>query len=121
MKTLIIAALAATIAITPVVAGPRDSFDNSRGNSQHTERKITKKVVVVKQNNRQVQKQYRKWAKGQRFDRRYAQSYRVVSNPRQYRLNTAPQGYQWVQSGNDAVLVGIASGIIASILTGVIR
>ena len=122
MKKIIIAALAATIATAPVLAGPRDNYNNNRGKFEQSQRQVTKKVVVTKQqNNRQAQKQYRKWMKGQRFDSRYAQNYRVVSNPRQYRLNTAPRGYRWVQSGNDAVLVGITSGIIASILTGVIR
>jgi Ni/Co efflux regulator RcnB len=36
-------------------------------------------------------------------------------------LRDAPRGYRWVQSGNDAVLVGITSGIIASVLAGAIR
>lgn len=122
MKKFILAALAVSIATTPVLAAPRDNYNNNRGKAEQTQRKVTKKVVVVKQqNNRQAQKQYRKWAKGQRFDSRYAQNYRVVSNPRQYRLNTAPRGYRWVQSGNDAVLVGITTGIIASILAGAIR
>ena len=120
MKKFIIAALAASVAITPVIAGPRDN-DNNRGRMEQSNRQVTKKIVVVKQNNRQAQKQYRKWAKGQRFDRRYAQNYRVVASPRQYRLNAPPRGYYWVQSGNDAVLVGVTSGIIASVLSGVIR
>lgn len=119
MKKIIIAALAASVAITPLMAGPRDN--NNRGRMEQSKRQVTKKVVVVKQNNRQAQKQYRKWAKGQRFDRRHAQNYRVVANPRQYRLNAPPRGYHWVQSGNDAMLVGITSGIIASVLSGVIR
>lgn len=122
MKKIIIAALAATIITAPVLAGPRDKYNNNRGKFEQSQRQVTKKVVVVKQqNNRQAQKQYRKWMKGQRFDSRYAQNYRVVSNPHQYRLNAAPRGYRWVQSGNDAVLVGITSGLIASILAGVIR
>src|SRR3546814_6014880 len=54
---------------------------------------------------------HRTWARGQRFDYRYAPRYRVVNNYRGYnRLYTPPRGYHWVQSGNDAVLVAIASG-----------
>jgi Ni/Co efflux regulator RcnB len=54
--------------------------------------------------------------RGQRFDSRYARNYRVIQNPRAYRLHNAPRGYRWVQSGNDAVLVAIASGLIGAIL-----
>src|SRR5205085_398421 len=64
----------------------------------------------------QQQMQYRSWNRGDRFDSRRAINYRVISNPRAYRLYDAPRGYRWVQSGNDAVLIGITSGIIASVL-----
>lgn len=64
---------------------------------------------------------HRRWAKGQRFDRRYATNYRVIDNYRGYRLQAPPRGYRWVRSGNDAVMVGITSGIIASVIAGVIR
>ncbi|HEX7852575.1 MAG TPA: RcnB family protein [Sphingobium sp.] len=62
--------------------------------------------------------QYRNWRKGERFDNRYARNYRVISRPQSYRLKPAPRGYHWVQSGNDAVLVGITTGIVASVLAG---
>ena len=64
----------------------------------------------------------RKWAKGQRFDRRYARNYRVVDY-RQYRnkrLYAPPRGYRWVRSGNDAVLVGVTSGIVSAVIAGAI-
>lgn len=64
----------------------------------------------------QVQSQKHQWKKGQKFDRRYASNYREIGNPRSYHLNNAPRGYHWVQSGNDAVLVGIATGIISAIV-----
>ena len=53
---------------------------------------------------------------GQRFDHRYAGNYRVINNPRSYRLHDAPRGYRWVQSGNDAVLVAVASGLIGALI-----
>lgn len=62
-----------------------------------------------------------RWAKGQRFDRRYANNYRVVNNYRDYRLSAPPRGYQWVRSGNDAVLIALASGLIGAVIGGVIR
>ena len=70
------------------------------------------------------QPQYRSnWRKGERFDRRYARNYRPIDY-RQYRgrhLYAPPRGYQWVQSGNDAVLIAAASGIIGAVLTGALR
>lgn len=58
------------------------------------------------------------WKKGDRFDTRKASNYRVIDNPRAHHLRDAPHGHRWVQSGNDAVLVGIASGLIAAVIAG---
>ena len=63
------------------------------------------------------------WAKGQRFDRRYAQNYRELDY-RQYRgrhLYAPPRGYHWVRSGNDAVLVALTGGVIGAVLAGALR
>ncbi len=60
--------------------------------------------------------QQRHWAKGQRFDRRHATHYQVISNPRAHRLSNAPRGYQWVRSGNDAVLIAVTSGLIGAVI-----
>lgn len=73
--------------------------------------------TVIRHNNA------RKWARGQRFDRRYATNYRQIDY-RTYRgrgLYAPPRGYQWVQSGNDAVLVALASGLIGAVIGGAIR
>ena len=120
MKKFILAAVAASMLATPVLAAPDRGHDNNRGRFEQSHRTVTKRVIVQR-NDRFNQNQYRKWQKGQRFESRYAQNYRVISTPRQYRLRDAPRGYRWVQSGNDAVLIGITSGIIASVLAGAIR
>jgi Ni/Co efflux regulator RcnB len=60
--------------------------------------------------------QQRRWNRGERFDRRYASNYMVISNPHRYHLRAAPYGYHWVRSGNDAVLVALASGIIGALV-----
>jgi Ni/Co efflux regulator RcnB len=53
--------------------------------------------------------------------RRQARNYRQIDY-RQYRgLRAPPRGYRYVQAGNDAVLVGVSSGIIAAIVAGAIR
>ncbi|HEY0414405.1 MAG TPA: RcnB family protein [Allosphingosinicella sp.] len=109
-------AAASVLAVAPAAAAPFGHNDNGRGRIERVET-----GRVVQRNNgrgfvqtRQVET--RRWNRGQRFDSRYARNYRVVQNPRAYRLNDAPRGYRWVQSGNDAVLVAITSGLIGAVL-----
>jgi hypothetical protein len=52
------------------------------------------------------------WHRGDRF---YGNRY-VVHHWQRYRLRPPPPGYQWVQYGNQFVLIGIASGIVADII-----
>lgn len=54
--------------------------------------------------------------KGQRFDMRRAPNYRVVDYHQYRRLSAPPRGYHWVRSGNDALLVAIGTGVIASVI-----
>jgi len=132
VKKFIIAAVAASVLATPVLAAPSDRHDD-RGDrysqndrdgrnyrNVHVDRRVQKQVVI-RHDNRRGPAQYRSWNRGDRFDNRYARNYRVISSPRAYRLYDAPRGYRWVQSGNDAVLVGITSGIIASVMANMIR
>ena len=60
--------------------------------------------------------QWRNFRRGERFDYRYARNYQVIGNPRAYRLRPAPRGQHWVRSGSDALLVGVASGIVAAVI-----
>lgn len=110
MKTFIIAALAASVVATPVLAAPHQGHDDrGRIEQRHDDR------------GPQQPFQHRNWKKGDRFDRRYAPNYQVIGAPRTYHLRPAPRGYRWVRSGNDAVLIGVTSGIIASVLANAIR
>jgi Ni/Co efflux regulator RcnB len=114
LKTIILGTAAASVlAVAPAAAAPYGRNDNGRRVVQ------TSRIVVRDNGHRVVQirkVQTRKWARGQRFDSRYARNYREIRNPRAYRLHEAPRGYRWVQSGNDAVLVAVASGIIGAVL-----
>lgn len=83
-------------------------------------RTVVKQKTVVRNDNRGYRNGHR-WAKGQRFDRRYATNYRVINNYRDYRLAPPPRGYHYVRSGNDAVLVAITSGIIGAVIGSAIR
>lgn len=130
MKKIILALAAACVVAAPAAAAPFDRYD--RGHHAQTVKQV--QTVKQKRNGRVVVKTRqvvrpdrgyhapsRRWARGQRFDSRYAHNYRVIHNPRAYRLNDAPRGYRYVQSGNDALLVGIASGLIGAVLYGALN
>ena len=54
--------------------------------------------------------------RGDRIPVEYRHRQYVVDDWRGHHLYAPPQGYQWVQSGGDYLLVAVATGIIASIL-----
>jgi len=54
--------------------------------------------------------------KGGHLPQEYRHRQYVVDNWRAHRLSAPPRGYHWVQTGSDYVLVGITTGIIASLL-----
>lgn len=124
MKKFLMALAATTLVVSPMVtaqaqAAPRhEQAVTKTAQKDRYGRTVVKQKTVVKQN---VRNGNHRWTKGQRFDRRHASNYRVINNPRAYRLNTPPRGYQWVQSGNDAVLIAIASGIIGAVIGSAIR
>jgi len=119
MKKMLLGALVAAVSLTSVAATPSEA---------QRERRVTK--VKVRPNGRTVvkqrvvrapQKQGRRWARGQRFDRKYASNYQEINNWQQYRgrrLYAPPRGYRWVRSDNDAVLVAVAGGVIGAVLAG---
>jgi Ni/Co efflux regulator RcnB len=143
MKIFLMALAVTTMAVSPMVtaqtqAAPYKSAEKSnyktvQKSTQRTARKtvankqgkriVTRTVTVQKTaparygKTRYAEKQHQKhWDKGQRFDRRYVTNYRVINNPRAYRLCNAPRGYQWVRSGNDAVLIAVTSGRISAVI-----
>ncbi len=103
---LTIAALASPLAIDTAAAAPRHDRNGYSQPNRYTP---------------PAPQRYRNWARGQRFDSRYARNYQVVNNWQQYRgrrLYAPPRGYHWVRSGNDAVLVAVAGGLIGAVLSG---
>ena len=113
MKKFLLSAIAASVIAAPIVAAPAEA------------QVVRKHTVRVGPHGKVVQRTvtrsgHRGWAKGQRFDRRYAQNYRELDY-RQYRgrhLYAPPRGYHWVRSGNDAVLVALAGGLIGAVIGG---
>jgi|SRR6516165_335978 Ni/Co efflux regulator RcnB len=52
------------------------------------------------------------WHQGDRFDGNRV----VVNNWNHHHLHAPPPGYEWVQSGDQFVLIAVTTGIIASII-----
>jgi Ni/Co efflux regulator RcnB len=115
MKKLTLALAGASVALTGIAASPASAADFGRHDRNRYEQVRTRTVVRNRVVNRD-RFQARRWQRGERFDRRYASNYRVISNPYYYHLRPAPRGYRWVQSGNDAVLIAITSGIIGALV-----
>lgn len=111
MKKFLIAAVAASLVSTSAFAAPvhRPGPEDRDRAEMNEHRPQFQRAAHAPGNERG-------WTKGDRFDSRRASNYRVIGNPRAYHLHEAPRGYRWVQSGNDAVLVGIASGLIAAVV-----
>ena len=127
MKKLILAAVAASVAVGPILAAAPAAAAPAQQTRTVVKHKPNGKVVIKQRAIKKATPQrYRKWQRGQRFDSRYAQNYRQIDYRqynRQYRghLNAPPRGYRYVQSGNDIVLVSIASGLIGAIFGNMIR
>ena len=119
MKKFILAALAASVAFSPMAA----SVASAQGRQQERHTTVVKRNgnVVHRTVVRQQAPRYRSdWRKGQRFDQRQARNYRQVDY-RQYRgLRAPPRGYRYVQSDRNVILVS-NGGIISQIFAGLIR
>lgn len=118
MKKFILSALAATVAVGPIAATAAEAAPQ-RYQERTVVREGPRGRTVVTRTTRQPQ--WRNWRKGEHFDRRYARNYRQIDY-RQYRgLRAPPRGYRYYQSGNDAVLASVATGVIAAVIANAIR
>ena len=121
MKKIALALAGASVALTgfaatPAAAADFRGHDRGRYEQVQTRRVVTDRFVTNNRFRTHNRFQERRWNRGDRFDSRYATNYAVISNPGYYHLRQAPYGYRWVRSGNNAVLVAIASGIIGAVL-----
>jgi Ni/Co efflux regulator RcnB len=123
MKKFVLAAVAASVAVSPILAAAPAAAAPAQQTRTVVKHKPNGKVVVKQKTVKKApQQRYRtSWKRGERFDYRQARNYRQVDY-RHYRgLKAPPRGYRYVQSGNDVVLVGITSGIVAAVLANMIR
>ena len=70
---------------------------------------------------RQDRRDYRRWSRGQVFAPQYRTPRYVFNDYRRYRLAAPPRGYGYYQSGNDVLLVALASGVIGAVFGGLLN
>ena len=121
MKKFILTAIAASMIASPVVASEASAQGYPQQRHETVVRHQPGRTVVVDRTVTQTPQYRSDWRRGERFDYRRARNYRVINDYRGYRLKAPPRGYHYVRSGNDAVLVGITSGVIAGIIAGALR
>ena len=132
MKKFILSAIAVSMVASPLAATAASAQRYQPEQQRHSTvvRHQPGHTVIADREVRHSRPQYRNdhrhsyrsdWRRGERFNAREARNYRVINNYRGYHLRTPPRGYRYVQSGNDALLVGISSGVIAAILAGALR
>jgi len=124
-KFALVAAALAAVFSTSAMAAPAYNGQDDRGSQHRVEQRNDDRGRDSRgqeaRNDRNQQTSSHRWKKGERFDSRQASNYRVIAQPKAYGLKAAPSGHRWVQSGNDAILIGITSGIVAAVLGNVIR
>lgn len=107
--TLLAAALIAPVIATPAVAAPGHSQSQSHLQKQH------------QQAGHQQSGKGPQFRKGEKFVRNRATHYQVVDYRKYRNVKAPPKGYHYVRSGNDMLLVGVTSGIVAAVTSGMFR
>lgn len=104
MKKLFAALLSASFLLSPIVVSEASAADHRR--PVIVQKDVHKRVIV---------KKYR-WTRGHRINAAERRRMSDVRDYRRYRLSAPPRGYHWVRADNSFLLVGVATGIITSII-----
>jgi len=113
MKKLILSAVAATLAASPLLATVAEAGPQQRTVTTVKENRNGRTVVTTRTTAHD-------WRAGQRFETRYAPNYRRITEYRSYRLRAPQRGFYWARSGRDAVLVR-PNGTIVEVRRGLFR
>ncbi|MGR9171850.1 RcnB family protein [Rhizobium sp. KDH_Rht_773_N] len=106
MKKIFAALLSASFLLSPIVASEASAADHRRPPVVVEKKVVVQKKVVVRPH----------WSRGYRMSAAERHRYAEVRDYRRYRLAPPPRGYHWVKADNDYLLVGIATGVISSII-----
>lgn len=129
MKKLIAMAIAATMLTPAVMAAPAEARDryerkHDRWHDRHDRHDRYDRYSYRDRGDhyrdRRDYRRYdsRRWSRGDRFDRRYVRYYRpVYYTDYRHSLYAPPRGYRWVRADDDALLIGVTSGIVSAIVS----
>ena len=110
MKRLILTAVAASMLALPIAtadAAPRaGSYERA-----HRDVQVERNIVIKKK----TEKRYG-WQRGAKY--RDWKRHQAVRDWHRYGLYRPGRGQQWIRVGNDYLLVGVVSGLIAGIVAG---
>ncbi|MBB3393256.1 Ni/Co efflux regulator RcnB [Rhizobium sp. BK275] len=112
MKKIFAALLSASFLLSPIVASQASAADHRRPPVVVEKKVVVQKKVVVE---KKVVRRHH-WSKGYRMSAAERGRYGEVRDYRRYRLAPPPRGYHWVKADNDYLLVGVATGVISSII-----
>lgn len=104
MKKIFAALLSASFLLSPMVAA------QAQAAPRHSQEVIVKKKVVVTRHHH--------WSRGHHLTPSERRRMAEIRDYRRYHLHAPPRGYRWVRADNDYLLIGITSGIVASIIAG---
>lgn len=115
MKTLSATLLAAALVLpglgaTAAMAAPQQH------NAQHSQPSHGKQTSKAQPSKKQAS--YKTFRKGEKFDKGRARNYAVVDYRQHKNMKAPPKGYRYVRSGNDLLLVGMTSGIVSKVTSG---
>lgn len=117
MKKSLLAALALSFLASPVLTA-YDASAQNRPMSARSEVRQDKREV--RQDRQDLRKDRRQAARPIWLKRggRYRNGGSNVSDYRRYGLRAPGRGQRWVRYNNDYILIGVAGGVIASIVVG---
>ncbi len=121
MRTPTLVAVLSSVLIVPVAGAQDRGYDRQI----HRERLSDARAHEIARRHDRLDRRHhvgqRSWRRGDRFDPRLARDYAIIDHRRYRALRAPPRGYRYVRSGNDAVLISIATGVVAAIVANAVR
>lgn len=111
-KTIGMAAALAMLA-GPALAQQGPPHDQDHGGPQHPPAQVQHQVQHNEPSRQAFAPSHGNWHQGDRYN-----GGRQAVDWHQHHLRQPPSGYEWVQSGNQFVMIAVTTGIIASIIAG---
>ena len=121
MKITIFKRVALAVALGTFALATPAAFagDQGKGHGKHQDKAAKDYRKAVNKAQKEDQKAYRRWAKGQNIPREYVVERYYVRDYRANDLAQPPSGYMWVRpypEDNTYYMVQLASGLISQIL-----